>query len=146
VEAKLAEMAPGSVQLNILQWNAKLPGCAQAGHYEKTMEVFEQMQQEGMIPNSFTFVQVLNACSISQALEKGRCVHKQIIQGGFESDVFMGNSLVDMYAKCGSIQDAQLVFNRDGHTRCGLMEVHDFGTCEMWARAAGIETVSTNAS
>jgi pentatricopeptide repeat protein len=96
------------------------------------MELFEQMQQEGMSPNSFTFVQVLNACSSSQALEKGRCVHKQIIQGGFESDVFMGNSLIDMYAKCGSIQDAQLVFNRMttrnvvswnsmilGHVKCG---------------------------
>jgi hypothetical protein len=53
VEAKLAEMAPGSVQLNIFQWNAKLARCAQAGHYEKTMEPFEQTEQEGMSVKGF---------------------------------------------------------------------------------------------
>jgi hypothetical protein len=35
-------MAPGSVQLNIFQWNAKLARCAQAGHYEKTMELLNK--------------------------------------------------------------------------------------------------------
>jgi hypothetical protein len=39
-------------------------------------------------------------------LEEGRCVHHQMIQSGLELDVFVGSSLVDMYAKCGSIEDA----------------------------------------
>ncbi len=41
-----------------------------------------------------------------------RLVHEQLIQSGFQSDVFVGSSLVDIYAKCGSIQDAWWVFNR----------------------------------
>jgi len=65
-------------------------------------------------------------------LEEGRFVHQQIIQSGLESDVYVGSSLVDMYAKCGSIEDAWRVFNkmpsRDvvtwtamilGHVKCG---------------------------
>jgi hypothetical protein len=64
------------------------------------------MQQEGVQPDSVTFVGVLNACASIIALEEGRCVHHQIIQSGLESDVFVGNSLLDMYAKCGSIEDA----------------------------------------
>jgi pentatricopeptide repeat protein len=45
-------------------------------------------------------------------LEEGRFVHQQIIQSVLESDVFVGNSLVDMYAKCGSLEAAWIVFNK----------------------------------
>ncbi len=58
-----------------------------------------------------TFVGLLNACAIVAALEEGRKAHKQIIQYGDESDVFVGNRLVDMYTECGSIEDAWRVFN-----------------------------------
>jgi hypothetical protein len=39
------------------------------------------------------------------ALEEGKCVHQHIIQSGLEYDVFVGNSLVDIYAKCGNMED-----------------------------------------
>jgi pentatricopeptide repeat protein len=45
------------------------------------------------------------------ALDQGRCTHELIIQSGWDSAVFVGNSLVDMYAKCGSMEDAKRVFN-----------------------------------
>jgi pentatricopeptide repeat protein len=51
-------------------------------------------------------------CAPLQTLEDGRLVHKQLIQTGCESDIFVGSSLVDMYAKCGSIEDAWRVFNK----------------------------------
>jgi len=70
------------------------------------------MQQESVQPNSATFVGVLNTCASIVALEEGRCVHEQIIQSGCESAVFVRNSLVDMYAKCGSMEDAWRVFNK----------------------------------
>jgi pentatricopeptide repeat protein len=46
------------------------------------------------------------------ALEEARCAHEQIIQSGCESDVIVENSLVDMYAKCGSMEDAWRVINK----------------------------------
>ncbi len=70
------------------------------------------MQLEGLLPNLVTFVGVLNACANMIVVEEGRSVHQQIIQSGLESDVFVGNSLVDMYAKCGCIEDAWRVFNK----------------------------------
>jgi pentatricopeptide repeat protein len=73
-----------------------------------------------MTPNKFTFFPVLNACASLRALEEGRCALKQIIQSGWDSDAFVGNSLVDMYAKCGSMEDAQRVFNN--------MQLHDVVT------------------
>jgi pentatricopeptide repeat protein len=77
-------------------------------------------------------VGALNACASVLALEEGRCVHQEIIQHGLESDVFVESSLVDMYAKCGSLEDAWSVFNKMparnvvtwtamilGHMQCG---------------------------
>jgi len=52
------------------------------------------------------FCGVLNTCASVAVLEEGRCVQQQIIESGLESDVIVGNNLVDMYAKCGSLEDA----------------------------------------
>ncbi len=90
------------------------------------------MQRERVEPDPVTFVAVLNACASIAALEEGRCVEREIIQSGCESHVFVSNALVDMYAKCESIEDACRVFNRMstrdvvtwnamilGHVKCG---------------------------
>ncbi len=79
---------------------------------QKALELFEKLQQEGVQPDSVTFVGVLNACASILALEEGRCVHQQIVEFGCDSEVFVGNSLVHMYAKCGSIEDAWRGFNK----------------------------------
>ncbi len=49
--------------------------------------------------------------SLGALEEDGRLVHEQLIQTECNSDVVVGNSLVDMYAKCGSCDDALKVFN-----------------------------------
>jgi pentatricopeptide repeat protein len=67
---------------------------------------------EGVKPDHVTFVGILNACASVEALEEGAHVHQHIIQSGWESDVFVGSSLIDIYAKCGSMQDAWKVFNK----------------------------------
>jgi len=61
---------------------------------------------KGVSPNKFTFIQVIKAFAALRTFEDGRLAHKQLIQTGCEFDVFVGSSLVDMYAKCGSIEDA----------------------------------------
>jgi pentatricopeptide repeat protein len=81
-----------------------------SGQHEKTITIFQEMQKKGMTPNKFTFFPVLNACATLRALEEE--AHEQIIQSGCEGDAFVGCSLVDMYAKCGSMEDAQRVFNK----------------------------------
>jgi pentatricopeptide repeat protein len=111
VAAEIAAMAPGIVQLHPFAWNQKLTKYVKDGQPEKAMQLFQQMQQEGTSPDKFTFVQVIKSCAGLGALEDGRFVHKQVIQSGFESDIFVGSSLVDMYAKCGSIEDAWRVFS-----------------------------------
>ncbi|KAH8935595.1 hypothetical protein BDL97_17G036900 [Sphagnum fallax] len=112
VAAGVAAMAPGTVQMDSFSWNRRLAKYVKTGEYEKTMELFKQMQKRGMRPDRFTFVPVLNACAGLQALEEGRRAHQLIMQTGCEADVFVGSGLVDMYAKCGHMEDALRVFNK----------------------------------
>jgi len=49
VEAELAAMAPGTVQIDIFSWNTKITRYIKGGQFAKTLELFYQMQQEGMI-------------------------------------------------------------------------------------------------
>lgn len=66
----------------------------------------------GLKPDHFTFCSALKACSALAALEQGKQIHIHVIQTGYELNVFVCNSLVDMYAKSGSIECAHSVFNR----------------------------------
>jgi hypothetical protein len=111
VEKGLAAMALGTVQLNIFSWNTRLTRRIKAGEHKRIMELFQKMQKEGRILDKFTFVSVLTVRASLRALEDGRCIHTQILQRGCESDVHVGNSLIDMYTRCGSIEDAWKAFN-----------------------------------
>ena len=91
-----------------------IAGYAQNGHCEEAFEVFRQMQRVGMKPDQITYMSILNACASPVALERGKEVHAHIIDAGLQSDVRVGTALVNMYAKCGSIRDAQLVFDKMG--------------------------------
>jgi pentatricopeptide repeat protein len=61
---------------------------------------------------SVTFVAVLDASASMVALEECRCAHEEVIQSGCESKILVGASLVDIYAKFGSIEDVWRVFNK----------------------------------
>jgi pentatricopeptide repeat protein len=65
-----------------------------------------------MSPDKFTFVPLIKACAGLGRLEGGRLVHKQLIERGYKSDIFVCKSLVDMYAKYGSIEEAWTVFEK----------------------------------
>ena len=97
---------------NIISWTALIEGYAQHGQCEEAFEVFSQMQQAGLKPDQITYLSILNACVCPTALERGKDVHAHIIDAGFRSHVWVGNALINMYAKCGSVKDAQLVFDR----------------------------------
>jgi hypothetical protein len=98
------------------------------------------MQLEGLIPDRFTFVPVLNACASLRALEMA----DKLINRSLKADVFVGSSLVDMYVKCGeygrcleSVQQAPI-------SQCGLLDRYDIGTCEMWTRPECTGSILTN--
>jgi pentatricopeptide repeat protein len=97
VAADRVVLAPGTMQMKNFAWNKELTKYVKDGQPKKVIQLFQQMQQERMSPNEFTFVEVIKARAGLLAPEDGRNVHEQIIQSGCESNVFVGCSLVDMY-------------------------------------------------
>eukprot|EP01018_Ginkgo_biloba_P015597 Gb_36168 [translate_table: standard] len=97
---------------DLVSWNAMLAGYAYQGPVEEALEFFQQMECGGIKPDQFTFVSVLCASANIAALEHGKQVHANIIKTGFEFVLCVGNALVDMYAKCGSIESAQKTFDK----------------------------------
>eukprot|EP01018_Ginkgo_biloba_P007785 Gb_19828 [translate_table: standard] len=97
---------------NVFSWNTMIGGYARDGHCEETLRMYFEMRRAGIQPDNFTFPFVLKACTSLSALQGGRDIHHHIVRTGFESDVFVGACLVDMYAKCGSIEDARQVFDK----------------------------------
>ncbi|XP_057822869.2 pentatricopeptide repeat-containing protein At4g02750 [Cryptomeria japonica] len=97
---------------NMVSWTSMIAGYAQDGNGEDALNVFNKMQHAGMKPDQMTFASVVNACACIAALQQGRQVHQYVIKIGFESDIYVGNTLITMYAKCGRLDDARHTFDK----------------------------------
>jgi len=97
---------------NVVSWNAMVTGYARNGHAKEALALFRQMQRVGMKPDLVTMLCVLPECAHLAHLQSGEQIHGYIIKSGFESDIFVGNSLIDMYAKSRRIDIARDVFDK----------------------------------
>ncbi|XP_015697813.2 pentatricopeptide repeat-containing protein At5g04780, mitochondrial-like [Oryza brachyantha] len=107
--------------VSIITWNAMISGYAQIMDSAKddlqarsrgfqALTIFRDLTRSAMKPDLFTFSSILSVCSTMMALEQGEQIHAQTIKTGFLSDVVVNSALVNMYNKCGSIQDANKAF------------------------------------
>ncbi|KAL5982006.1 hypothetical protein ACLOJK_016074 [Asimina triloba] len=97
---------------NTASFNALLGGYLKIdGHEEDNiMTTFGRLRSTGMEPDSVTLAQFLSLSADQASLLNGRCLHASAIKTGLEDDVILGNAMVTMYAKCGSIEDAYQIF------------------------------------
>lgn len=97
---------------DIISWNALIAGYAEHSHGEEALSCFKQMETEGISPDAITYVCILKACGCIGFAYNGRQIHSDITKkGSLERDLRVGSTLVDMYAKCGSLAEAQEVFD-----------------------------------
>ena len=96
---------------DVISWNAMISGYVQTGQYGEALIFFSQMQLTGVKPNSVCIGSILPAYTNLAALQQGKEIHAYIIRNGFESHVIVASALIDMYAKCGSIESAGQVFH-----------------------------------
>ncbi|GAB4841135.1 Pentatricopeptide repeat-containing protein At3g62890 [Ancistrocladus abbreviatus] len=105
---------------NVISWSCIINGYVKWGEHKEALALFREMQMlkgSGVSPNEFTLSGVLSACGRLGALEHGKWVHAYIDKCGMKVDVVLGTSLIDMYAKCGSIERARSVFDNLGHNK-----------------------------
>ncbi|KAJ1261746.1 hypothetical protein BS78_09G055000 [Paspalum vaginatum] len=95
---------------NVVAWNSMMAALLGSGQAEEALRLFVSMVSCEVAVDGFSFSIAVDACGKLAVLKQGMQVHARIFGGGYESDVVLRNSLVDMYAKCGCVDSAELVF------------------------------------
>ncbi|XP_051144935.1 pentatricopeptide repeat-containing protein At1g50270 isoform X2 [Andrographis paniculata] len=97
---------------NVVSWNALLSGYVQCNRCKDSLHLFHKMLVEKVEPNEAVLATTLTACAHLGSLNQGRWIDKYIEDHKMELNSVLGTALIDMYAKCGCIHDAFLVFHR----------------------------------
>ncbi|XP_058083836.1 pentatricopeptide repeat-containing protein At3g29230-like [Magnolia sinica] len=95
---------------NTVSWNSMISNYNQCGEFQEALDLFVQMQSEDVILDGFTFVSALSACAHLGSLELGKWIHFHLMKDGFQLGVIIGTALIEMYAKCGDVDNAFRVF------------------------------------
>ena len=89
---------------------------AQSDRSEEAVNLFRRMRQAFVVPflvhNQFTFASAIQACATMGDLDLGKQMHGLVLKVGLDIDVFVSNALIDVYAKCGRIEDSMKLFGK----------------------------------
>ncbi|KAL5731502.1 hypothetical protein ACHQM5_004223 [Ranunculus cassubicifolius] len=95
---------------DLFAWNSMINGYAKVKRPEDAIRLFEEMDKNMENPDENTLVSVLTACAAMSNLRLGRLVHRYILRRRINRDVVLGTALVNMYAKCGCLEEAMATF------------------------------------
>ena len=103
----LAESLP---KLTIYSWTALISAYAEFGRGDDSLHFYRCMLDDGIHPDKYTFVGLFRACGSIRDLSQGKRLHSEARLKGYAGDVFVCNSIISMYGKCGDIKKAEEVF------------------------------------
>ncbi|XP_010241372.1 PREDICTED: pentatricopeptide repeat-containing protein At3g62890-like [Nelumbo nucifera] len=96
---------------NVVSWNVLITCYVHSRQFSKALELFRMMLLSDIKPNEVTVVAILPACAHLGALDQGQWVHAYIGRSRIKMDVYVRTALIDMYGKCGSVEDAKRIFS-----------------------------------
>ncbi|KAF0925553.1 hypothetical protein E2562_017164 [Oryza meyeriana var. granulata] len=115
--ARLGQMRKARALFNsmpdktIVTWTAMVSGYTAVGDFSGAVEAFRSMQTEAFEPDDVSIVAVLPACAQLGALELGRWIYAFCNKHGMLRRTPICNALMEMYAKCGCIDQAMQLFD-----------------------------------
>ncbi|CAL0325008.1 unnamed protein product [Lupinus luteus] len=96
----------------IVSWTSIIAAYVREGRYDDAIGLFDEMQSKGLKPGVYTVTSIVHACACSNSLDKGREVHDYITKNKMGSSLPVCNALMNMYAKCGSMEEAHIIFSK----------------------------------
>lgn len=96
---------------NVWSWNSVIAELARAGDSVEALKAFSSMRKHSLIPNRSTFPCAIKSCSALYDLHSGKQAHQQALIFGLASDLFVSSALIDMYSKCGHLEEARTLFD-----------------------------------
>lgn len=98
---------------NVISWNAMIAGCVNNNSFDEALAVFQEMLIDGECrPDQMTLISVLSACTHLNSLEHGKWIESYMRKNKFELLLPLGNALIDMFAKCGDLESAKIIFDK----------------------------------
>ncbi|CAH2078987.1 unnamed protein product [Thlaspi arvense] len=99
---------------NVVSWTSMITAYAQNARGHEAIELFRSFNAASTNdrPNQFMRASVISACTSLGRLQWGKVSHGLVTRGGYESNIVVATSLLDMYAKCGSLSCAEKIFLR----------------------------------
>ncbi|XVF00502.1 hypothetical protein REPUB_Repub04eG0006600 [Reevesia pubescens] len=95
---------------NVFIWNTMIRGYAESENSKPAVVLYRQMLASCIEPDTHTYPFLLKAIAKLADVRGGENVHSNVIKNGFDSLVFVQNSLLHMYAACGLVDSAYKVF------------------------------------
>ncbi|WCJ33325.1 Tetratricopeptide repeat (TPR)-like superfamily protein [Euphorbia peplus] len=99
---------------NDVTWNVIIRRCLEAGNEREAVSMFFKMFQTDIRPFNFTFSNALIACTAINAWKEGMRIHGVAVKLNLEEDKAVSSALCNMYAKCGKLESARMIFDRPG--------------------------------
>ncbi|KAI5063557.1 hypothetical protein GOP47_0022104 [Adiantum capillus-veneris] len=104
----------------VLSWCALISAHTHQGDLEGALQIFQQMQADGVKPDASVYANVVNACSMMTDLAQGKLIHDQVKESGLETEPAVAKALIDMYCKFKSFKEARAVFDKVSSTEVGM--------------------------
>ncbi|KAK3041626.1 hypothetical protein RJ639_001436 [Escallonia herrerae] len=96
---------------DLVSWNILISGFVRCNRFGDAVSVYRLMRDEGSVrPDEATVVSTLSACIALKNLELGGEIHRYV-SSELEITTIIGNSLLDMYSKCGCLSMAREIFD-----------------------------------
>ncbi|KAJ7971579.1 Pentatricopeptide repeat [Quillaja saponaria] len=96
---------------DLVTWTVMIGAFAECNNAYESWVLFDQMREQGVVPDKVAIVTVVNASAKLGAMHRARLIHDYICRNKFSLDVILGTAMIDMYAKCGSIESAREIFD-----------------------------------
>lgn len=114
----------------LVSWNAMILGYAQNGRVNEALNYFCKMRSKNIKPDSFTMVSVIPALAELSVIRHAKWIHALVIRSCFEKNVFVMTALIDMYAKCGAVDTARILFDmmNERHVTTWNVMIDGYGT------------------
>ncbi|XP_015962763.1 pentatricopeptide repeat-containing protein At2g36730 [Arachis duranensis] len=93
-----------------ISWNILIRAYAATDSPLQSIWVFRTFRKLGVKPNKLTYPFLFKCCAMASALSEGKQLHADVIKFGLDSDVYVGNNMVNLYGFCKKVKDARKVF------------------------------------